>query len=300
MRRQMIQVPQSFRAFGRWQREGEAGIRWLAAVPDIVAELCEQWGLRLDGEPMHGDNGLAVPVLRDGEPLILKVGWPDHLVEEQALALRLWDGQGVVRLFEADPAVGALLLERLDDRRCLSDLPLEQAVPIIGMLLRRLAIPAPSDHQNRTTAEVATELHGSLGPRWEAISHPFTSDVLDAAVGLAERLSTAAPAVMVDSDLHYAQVLGGWRDPWLVIDPLVLVGDIEYQCAQLLWTRFDEMSDGAQLRWRLDALIDAAALDPARARAWTILRAVGYCLWGLAVGFTEDPVRCQRIVQAFL
>lgn len=300
MQRQMIQVPQSFRAFGRWQREGEAGVRWLAALPAIVAEQCARWGLCLDGEPMHGDNGLAIPVLRDDEPLVLKVSWPDHLVAEQVQALRFWDGQGTVQLFEADPATGVLLLERLDAGHALRDVPLGQAISIIGALLRRLAIPAPRSHHYRTTAGVAAELHEALWSRWDATGRPFTPAALDAAVALARDLSTGAPAVMVDSDLHYEQVLGGQRESWLVIDPLVLVGDIEYQCAQLLWTRFDEIDDGARLRWCLDALIDAAALDPVRAHAWAILRAVDYWLWGLAVGFTEDPVRCQRIVETLL
>lgn len=83
MQRQMIRVPQSFREFGRWQREGEAGVCWLAALPDLVTDQCARWGLRLDGVPRHGDNGLAIPVLRDGEPLVLKVSWPDRLVAEQ-------------------------------------------------------------------------------------------------------------------------------------------------------------------------------------------------------------------------
>ena len=77
-------------------------------------------------------------------------------------------------------------------------------------------------------------------------------------------------------------------------------GDIEYQCGQLLWTRFEEMGDGVRLRWCLDALVDAAGLDPARAQAWAILRAVDYCIWGLSVGFTQDPLRCQLIVEMLL
>lgn len=300
MPKHVVQVPQTFQAFGRWQREGEAGARWLAALPDVVADLCSRWELRIDGEPKHGYNGLAVPVLRGGEPLVLKVNWPDELVEEQAQALRLWDGQGTVLLVESDSTAGALLLERLDDRRTLSGLPLERAMPIIGMLLRRLAIPAPTGHGYRTTAELASELRDSLRHRWEAAGRPFTTRQMDSAIGLAETLATTAPEVMVDSDLSYENVLAGGREPWLVIDPLVLVGDIEYQCGQLLWTRCDEMADAARLRWYLDTLVSAAALDPDQARAWAIVRAVDYCLWGLDAGFTEDPVRCRRIVAALL
>jgi streptomycin 6-kinase len=298
MQRQLVQIPPSFQAFGRWQREGEAGVRWLAALPDLIADQCARWALRVDGDPRHGDNGLAVPVLRESEPLVLKVSWPDHLVEEQARGLRLWAGQGTVQLVDADPAVGALLLERLDDLHTLADLPLQQAVPLIGTILRRLAIPAPNGY--RATTDAAVELRESLKQRWEATGRPFTPRVLGTAVGLAEDLSIAAPSVMVDRDLYYEQVLRGQREPWLVIDPLVLVGDIEYQCGQLLWARLDEMSDGGRLRRCLDTLVDAAGLDPARARAWAILRAVDYCIWGLAAGFTQDPVRCQRIVETLL
>ena len=48
----------------------------------------------------------------------------------------------------------------------------------------------------------------------------------------------------------------------------------------------------------LAALTRAAALDPVKARAWTIVRAVDYWLWGLDHGFTEDPVRCHRLLDA--
>ena len=48
----------------------------------------------------------------------------------------------------------------------------------------------------------------------------------------------------------------------------------------------------------LAAIIHAAALEPAKTRAWTIVRAVDYWLWGLDHGFTEDPVRCHRLFDA--
>jgi streptomycin 6-kinase len=36
----------------------------------------------------------------------------------------------------------------------------------------------------------------------------------------------------------------------------------------------------------------------AKARAWTIVRAADYWLLGLDHGFTEDPVRCHRLLDA--
>lgn len=56
-----------------------------------------------------------------------------------------------------------------------------------------------------------------------------------------------------------------------------------------------------RVEWFIDALAaDAADLDRDRARRWALLRAVEYWLWGLKAGFTEDPVRCRRIVEALM
>ncbi|MGW4483521.1 aminoglycoside phosphotransferase family protein [Amycolatopsis sp. NPDC004368] len=44
----------------------------------------------------------------------------------------------------------------------------------------------------------------------------------------------------VNEDLHYENVLAGQREPWLVIDPKPIAGDLEYGVFSLLWNRFDE------------------------------------------------------------
>lgn len=296
--RHSITVPESFRALGRWQLEGEAGRRWLSALPRIVAEHCARWGLVIDGRPMHGYNGLAVPVRRGDEPLVLKVGWLDRSVMEQVEGLRLWDGRGTVLLVDADLDSGALLLERLDSGRSLRDVPLEEAVPLIGRLLRRLAVPASGGF--RSTWEAAAELHDGLRGRWEEAGRPFPVRVLDVAVGLAGEMAAERSSGMVNRDLCYMHVLRGRREPWLAVDPLPLEGAIEYQAGQLLWSRYDEMADGRQLRRSLDGLVEAAGMDRRAACAWAVLRSVDYWLWGLGAGLTEDPVRCARIVEELL
>jgi streptomycin 6-kinase len=49
----------------------------------------------------------------------------------------------------------------------------------------------------------------------------------------------------VNGDLHSAQVLRGVRVPWLVVDPVLLRGDIAYDLARALWTRLDEIAHAA-------------------------------------------------------
>ena len=71
---------------------------------------------------------------------MLKVAYPhdEALVEPHALAL--WSGHGAVRLLAHDAEAGALLLERLAADRSLQDVPMDEAVPVWGALVRQLSL----------------------------------------------------------------------------------------------------------------------------------------------------------------
>ena len=72
----------------------------------------------------------------------MKVGWPHWEAELEHLALRLWDGQGAVRLLRADPRRFALLLERADHRQDLNARPVREACETVAGLYRLLHRPA--------------------------------------------------------------------------------------------------------------------------------------------------------------
>lgn len=78
---------------------------------------------------------------------------------------------------------------------------------------------------------------------------------------------------MVNEDLHYLNVLAADREPWLVIDPKVVLGDPEYGVIPLLRNRFRELDDPAAVLGRLDAIVDVAGLNRELTLAWTFLRA---------------------------
>ena len=285
-------VPEDFAA-GIVNQAGDAGRAWLSQLPDHVESLCDRWHLAIDGAPMHGYLGLVVPVTRDGEPCALKVSWMDESTADEIAALVAWDGQGSVRLLEADPAIRAMLLERLESRRSLEDVEIGEAVAVAGRLLRRLAIPAP-DGLARVPA-VAERLARTLTERWDRLDRPMPRPLVDAASDLAGQLGPAAGGLLVNWDLHYGNVLAGKREPWLAIDPKVVVGDPEFGLAQLLWTRLEDMERSGGLSRYFDALVGEAGLDARRARSWSLVRCVDYWLWALGAGLTVDPVRCEFI-----
>jgi len=71
-RKTIITVPQAFTT-ATVIREGDAGRKWIHALPGLVEDLCQHWNLRRDGPVMHGYLGLVIPVRRVEEPCVLKV-----------------------------------------------------------------------------------------------------------------------------------------------------------------------------------------------------------------------------------
>jgi streptomycin 6-kinase len=125
------------------------------------------------------------------------------------------------------------------------------------------------------------------------------AEVLGTAVALAHDLTSGEPHLAVNGDLHADQVLqdpaGGWR----VVDPLLMRGDPSYDLARIVWTTIDRLPDAQAILRFTDRLLGATGLDRSRAEPWLIVRTVGYWLWCLEAGLTEDPVRCARFVATF-
>jgi streptomycin 6-kinase len=289
----VVTVPRAFLESPRWWRGGG---EWLAGLPELVAAQCARWRLTVGGEPAHGSNALVVPVTRDGGEFVLRLSPPGPDVADLAGALRFWDGRGTVRLVDEDAAAGVMLLERLAPTS-LADVPVDEAMHVLGAMMLRLAVPAP-DHVPGTGAAVAGRM-ASMGQEWERLGRPFDETILHQALEIGAGLSRDAGGDAVDGDLHSAQVLRAGREPWLVVDPVLMRGDRAFDLGRVLWTRLDEMAAPGDVVRGFDIAVRAAGLDRDHGRDWVLFRAVDYWLWGLGAGLTEDPLRCHRLVSVF-
>ena len=289
-----ILIPRDF-ARDTETRAGQAGREWLEALPRIVEQLCQHWQLVINGKVMNGYAGLAIPVQREREQCILKVYWRDKETDTAPLALKIWNGRGAVKVLAHEPEPGAVLLERLDPKHSLETIEISEAVIIAGRLLRRLAIPAP-EHMPSVT-EMAAGMVYAMPQRWEQYGRPFSGQLLDKVYEWTEQLGPESDKLMTDYDLHYTDILAGQREPWLMIDPKAIAGDPEFSLAQLLWSRLEDMEAKQGLEYHFRVLVEAAELNYELARRWTIIRCADYWLWGLTVGLTYDPARCNMIIE---
>jgi len=93
---------------------GDEGQAWADNLPGVLGDLCRRWSLRLGRRLPGGSASHLTTVLRaDESEAVLKVALPGSDVAGHASTLGAADGRGYVRLLEAEPTLGALLLERL-------------------------------------------------------------------------------------------------------------------------------------------------------------------------------------------
>ena len=165
---------------------------------------------------------------------MLKLGVPHMEAAHEIVGLRCWDGQGTVRLLDADETLNAMLLERCMPGTPLRRLPEPEQDAVIGALLPRLWRTPP---------------HGT----------PFR-----------ELAGSAEGYVLLFTDLHAGNVLRAQRAPWLAIDPKPFVGDPTYDATQHL---FNCRRTRAAPRATIAAVADAFGLSRERLRLWTFARA---------------------------
>jgi streptomycin 6-kinase len=266
------------------------GRRWLDDLPSRLDRLQDEWALEL-GRVLG--TGVTSVVFDAGPEQVLKVTWGVYEESEhEADVLRLYDGNGAVRLFR-DDGHGALLLERLEADRSLWSLPEAQANEVAAGILRRVWRPPPPGSPYRTLESIARRWAQELVP-----GDPAVEEAMELIPGLLDR--PPAPVVL-HQDFHHENALAGTREPWLMIDPKPISGEPAYDLAALLRDRRSELArdpnPASRLRRRFDQLTELTGVDRARARGWAIVQTVA---WGPGSpgDFTEEVVKLIAALKA--
>ncbi|MFF4400472.1 aminoglycoside phosphotransferase family protein [Streptomyces sp. NPDC001480] len=261
---------------------GAAGRAFVAGLPDLAARFLGRWGLRLDGPSMYGVSALVLPVVvrADGTRAVLKLQLTDEESVGEPVALRIWDGDGAVRLLAHDPATGTMLLERLDPARMLSHVPdTRAAVLVVARLLAHLtSFPAPEGM--RRLGDIAHAMLERTPPALDRVPDAAARRLVADCAAAVREVAGEPGDRLLHWDLHYDNVLAAGRAPWLAIDPKPLSGDPGFE----LWPALVNRFDAGEVRWRFDALTEVLGLDRGRARAWTLGRLLQNCLWDVESG----------------
>jgi len=270
-------------------------------LPKVLPDCARRWGLTVLRPFPNLSFNYVAPVLReDGTEAVLKVGLPNAELWAEIEALRVYDGRYSVRLLEADPEQGCLLLERIRPGVVLTTLADEandaQATSITAAVMQGLWRPAPPEHNFphvRDWAEGMPRLRvhfgGGVGP--------FPQRLVEEAETLfAELLASSAEPVVLHGDLHHDNILAAQRVPWLAIDPKGIVGEPAYEVGAMLrnlWPdRHTILDPGRLLERRAHQLAEELNIERARIRGWAVAQAVLSAWWGIEDDndYSEDTI----------
>jgi streptomycin 6-kinase len=251
---------------------------WMQELPATVAEVAARWSLDLDApfEPGGYCSWVAPARTSDGADVVLKVGWDHDEAEHEADALRLWNGNGAVRLLAPAERVGAsyvLLLERAQPGITLAlSMPEPDQDVVLCDLLQRLWVPPPAGHPFRPLADMCAMWAEEFRVKNEKRQLDLNPALVEA--GLELFVSLAAPAatdVVLCTDLHPENILSAEREPWLAIDPKPYVGDPAYDVLQNMLNMTRVRDDPV---WLADRMAALTGLDRGRVRQWAFARFV--------------------------
>ncbi len=267
------------------------GRTWLASLPERLAACEARFGLTTGPAYPGAFASLAVPATRaDGSRTVLKIQFPHRECEHEATALRVWNGEGAVRLLEHDAEHHALLIEHCDPGTHLSSVDPDAALDVLAGLLPRLW--RPTDEPIGTLADESADWHRSLPGKWERSGRAFERRLLDAALETLEHLSgTQGEQVLLHQDLHGENVLAARREPWLVIDPKPLLGEREFGLAPIVRS-WEFGHSRERVLHRLDRLSTELGLDRERARGWAFAQTLS---WAFDIEGTVIPRHLETV-----
>jgi streptomycin 6-kinase len=287
---------------------GTQGLDWLRRLPATLAACEQRWSLTV--MPPFADlsyNYVAPAIRADGAEVVLKVGVPNPELTTEIEALRHYNGRGSVRLLDADPEEGILLLERLQPGTPLSSLADDEAATSIAAgVMRQLWRPVPADHPFPTVAKWAAGLQ-RLRDRFGGGTGPFPTYLVEAAESLfAELIASMDGPVLLHGDLHHDNILAAERQPWLALDPKGVVGEPAYEVGALLRNPMPQLLAEPQparvLARRADQLAEELGFDRERILGWGLAQAVLSAWWSFEDhGHGWEPaIACPKLLAALM
>lgn len=294
----MIDVPGAFAA-ATVAREGEPGQAWIERLPALAERYLQRWNCSPDGKVTSGAVGVIIPVRSGHGPAVLKISFTHPGNVDEPRALRLWRGDGAVRLYEYATEDFAMLLERVQSRSL--DLPVDEAMQVGGDLLRRLAVPAPADMPTLASQAVAWE--EQLLDQDRRAGHPLPDRLIGAARETIRDLAQDRTPAMLHGDLHAGNILASARG-WLVIDPKGVAGNPAQDAATMMLYRHQEALQAPDIRAELDRRLSifcaASGADPQWSRRLIQARFVSGLLWDRLHDGVADAKEDIRAVVAEL
>lgn len=265
---------------------GEVGRKWLEDLPQLIASVQKQWGIRVDEPfPALTYNYVSPAIQGDGSEAILKLGVPGPHIEHEAECLHRYDGEGAPFVLEHDSALGAMLIERILPGTNIKELNDITAIEAAVSVMERLH-QASISNTNLPTVQDWWLGFQRLRKVYSGSTGPLPGKLVDEAESIfAELAGSMNDPVLLHGDLHHENVLAGSRLPWIAIDPQGVIGEPAYEVGAFLRNPFPDLLGrkglDKVLEQRVAAFSELLGIEKDRIAGWGYSQAVLSAIWTL-------------------
>lgn len=257
------------------------GQQWLDSLPSLVVQLAKKWELSDLQVLPHLSFNYVVGCMQGGQPAVLKIGFSKPELQYEIQALRLFAGDGCVKLLDADSEHGAFLLQRAIPGTSLQLLFPEQdrrVATIASEIIKRLQ--SIKTHKLEGLPHIKDWLT-TLDKEWNVPQHH-----LEKAKALKnELLSTTIKNVLLHGDLHGGNILSCGNNKWVAIDPKGVIGDPIYEVGASIRNQIPEKGRPNEIKQiiqdRITVFSESLRFDRQRILNWAFVQVVLGACWSL-------------------
>lgn len=251
----------------------DKGARWLRDLPDFLNRIAKHLNLKIDNPFTDLSYNYTAPAVdQNGEHVVFKCGLPNKELTTEIAALKHFNGQGAVRLINANADEGWLLLERCEPGQRLKTIKDDDQASIIAVNVMQ-TLWKPIDKPE--SFPMVSDWLSTLKP-----VKPIPNRLIDAAQQIAkDLLKSQSAVVLLHGDLHHDNILSSEREPWLTIDPKGVIAEREYEVGAFMRNPLTMLLTKSILNRRLDLISEYTGFDRQRLLHWSFVQAVLAAFW---------------------
>jgi streptomycin 6-kinase len=253
------------------RRFGDGVESWMDALPDRLIVLRERWSLELDSVIPKGSMSVVIRCRTpQRQRAVLKISPDRDRVGREIAGLAHWSTSHVPMVLDADPSMGALLMEEIEPGTPLQDSGAYPALNDVARILTALHTQAKLDRAFPSVAERVAYLFAAWArerkrdPTQVAL---VPGELFERGRRSAMRLAgEPSRSVLLHGDFTPVNILDGgeWRG-LVAIDPCPTLGDPAFDAIDLL---FWQAGDLDTIVRRAESLAPAIGVDPTRLLDW--------------------------------
>ncbi len=276
---------------------GDIGKKWLNALPELIKQYEQKWGL-IVFSPFHLSYNYVAPAkTADGKDVVLKISFPNNqefITEIEAL--RFFDETAAIKVLKEDLENGVVLLEKAEPGKKARDIiPEREQIHIVSEVLKKLHKPITKDQTlSFPTVSEWSKAFDRYKTKYSTKFGPIPKWMFDRAEAIfKEYLKDKKPQVLLHGDLHSDNILSSQRG-WLIIDPKGIIGEREFELGAFLRNPIYDYPKGSDYKkmetQRIIQFSEELGFNKERLLNWAFACAVISLLW-----FLEDENKFNTI-----